>query len=89
MMALLEKLTNAQVQQLTYYQQRRDGDREARFKIHRTIPKITAENPMTLIDEFDDFETKITQTSPPSAKDWAITLDDALEGRAKGHRPRL
>ena len=61
-MALLTQLTNAQVQQINYYQQRRDGDREARFKIHRTIPKITADNPMTLIDEFDDFETKFVQT---------------------------
>ena len=62
-MALLTQLTNAQVQQINYYQQRRDGDREARFKIHRTIPKITADKPMTLIDEFDDFETVRANTT--------------------------
>jgi len=86
MLALLEVIGNVQRQQVEYFRHRRDGDREARFKITRNIPKITAEGPTTLLDEFDDFEATFAKTNPQSSKDWAITLDDALAGKAKTWR---
>ena len=46
-------MSDVQRQQADYLRQRRDGDREARFKIHRNIPKITAEGAVSLLDEFD------------------------------------
>jgi ERCC4-type nuclease len=67
-------MSDIQRQQADYLRQRRDGDREARFKIHRNIPKITAEGAVSLLDEFDAFETTFARTNPQSAKDWAITL---------------
>ena len=75
-----------QRQHADYLRQRRDGELEARFKIHRSIPKITAEGAVSLLDEFDAFKTTFARTNPQSAKDWAITLDDALEGKAKTWR---
>ena len=68
---------------MDYLRQRKEGDREARFKITRNIPKITAEGMVNLLDEFDEFETTFARTNPQSAKEWAMTLDDALEGKAK------
>jgi hypothetical protein len=77
---------DVQRQQVEYLCQRRDGEREARFKITRNIPKITAEGGTNLLDEFDLFESTFAKTNPQSAKDWAITLDDALDGKAKSWR---
>ena len=72
-----------QRQQAEYLRQRRDGDREARFKIHRSIPKITADGATSLLDEFDAFEAAFTRANPQTGKEWAMTLDDALEGEGK------
>jgi hypothetical protein len=86
LLALLQTMGDVQRQQTEYLRQRRDGEREARFKINRNIPKITAEGAAGLLDEFDAFETTFARTNLQSAKDWAITLDDALEGKAKSWR---
>ena len=79
-------MSDVQRQQADYLRQRRDGDREQRFKIHRNIPKITAEGAVSLLEEFDAFEETFGRTNPQSGKEWAMTLDDALEGKAKTWR---
>jgi ERCC4-type nuclease len=79
-------MSDVQRQQADYLRQRRDGDREQRFKIHRNIPKITAEGAVSLLEEFDAFEETFGRTNPQSGKEWAMTLDDALEGQAKTWR---
>ena len=86
LVAILQLLAENQKVQADYLRQKKDGNREQRFKIHRNIPKITAEGATSLLDEFDDFETAFTRTNPPESKDWAMTLDDALEGTAKAWR---
>ena len=52
LLALLETMGDVQRQQVEYLRHRRDGEREARFKITRNIPKITAEGGTNLLDEF-------------------------------------
>ena len=86
LVAILQMLVESQKVQSDYMRQKRDGDREQRFKIHRNIPKITADGATGLLDEFDEFETAFTKTNPTGPKDWAMTLDDALEGTAKSWR---
>ena len=41
---------------------------------------------MSLLDEFDAFESAFTRANPQTGKEWATTLDDALEGKAKSWR---
>ena len=67
-------MSDVQRQQADYLRQRRDGDRD---KIHRSIPKITAEGAVSLLEEFDAFEDTFGRTNPQSGKEWAMTLDDA------------
>ena len=86
LLALLQTMGDIQRQQADYLRQRRDGEREACFKIHRSIPKTTAEGAAGLLDEVDAFEATFARTNPQSAKDWATTFDDALEGKAKSWR---
>jgi hypothetical protein len=57
-----------QRQQVDYFRHRRDGDREARFKISRNIPKITSESGPAL-DELDAFEEAFAKANPQSMKD--------------------
>ena len=76
-------MSDVQRQQAEYLRQRQDGDREARFKIHRNIPQITAEGAGSLLDEFAAFEEAFGRANPQTGKEWAMTLDDALEGKAK------
>jgi hypothetical protein len=82
----VEAIAQIQRQQVDYFQQRRDGDREARFNISRSIPKITSESGALLMKELDAFEDAFAKTNPRSWKDWTITLEDALEGKAKAWR---
>ena len=86
MMEILLRMTEAAEAQARFLDRRQDVERETRFKVSRNIPKITAENPMLLLDEFDAFEKAFEKTNPRSVKEWAITLDDALDGRAKTWR---
>ena len=60
LVAILQLLTKNQKVQADYMRQKTDGDREQRFKIHRNIPKITAEGATSLLDEFDEFEIAFT-----------------------------
>jgi len=83
---VLEEITRLQRQQVEYFRHRRDGDREARFKISRNIPKITSECGEALMRELDAFEEAFAKANPQSHKDWAMTLEDALEGKAKAWR---
>ena len=66
-----------------YLRKRTDHDRDQRFNVKRTIPKIGAEGPQELLEEFESFEETFARTNPTSAREWAITLDEALVGKAK------
>ena len=67
-MAILQILAENQKVQADYLRQKKDGNREQRFKIHRNIPKITAKGATSLLDEFDEFETAFTRTNPQSRR---------------------
>ena len=47
------------------------------------IPKITAENANVFLVEIEDFEREYARSNPRSVRDWVVTLEDALAGRAK------
>ena len=79
MLMLLTRFTEAAEKQANFLERRQDVERETRFKVNRNIPKVTAEEPMQLLDEFDAFEKAFEKTNPRTVKEWALTLDDALE----------
>ena len=83
LIALLDRVIQVQGGNQRYFDNRAVTDREARFRIRRDIPKISAENGDKLLLEFDEFEEVFARTDPRHAKDWAMTLDEALTGRAK------
>ena len=61
-------------------------DREKRFNLSRTIPKIAAETTGQFLEEIDNFEREYARTTPAGIKDWVLALEDALTGRAKAWR---
>ena len=80
---LFERLTNVMENQHNYLADRRTQEREQRFKLRRDIPKISGATGQQLLDEFDEFEEVFAKTDPRTARDWALTLEEALTGRAK------
>ena len=86
MLAILERLTRAAELQQENDKRRGTMEREARFKITRTIPKITAQSATTLLEELEAFEEEVIKTEPASAKQWYQALEDALDGPARGWR---
>ena len=85
-LSVLARLTDIAESQDQYIRRKQDADRDTRFKINRVIPKITAETGTKLLDELDDFEVTFARTYPRSAKEWALTLDDSLTGKAQTWR---
>ena len=86
MQRIFGQLVRVQQQQAEYIHRRQDVDRESRFKVHRSIPKITADGASSLLEEFTHFEQTFQRTNPRHAKEWVITLEDALDGAAKTWR---
>ena len=76
-------MTRVLENQQNYLADRRTQEREQRFKLRRDIPKISATTGQQLLDEFDEFEEVFAKTDPRTARDWALTLEEALTGRAK------
>ena len=85
-LALFDRVIGVSEQNTRYFQGRAAADSEQRFKIKRDIPKISADSGRLLLDEFDEFEEVFSKTDPRSAKEWALTLDEALTGTAKRGR---
>ena len=67
-------------------QRRSVREREERFKITRSIPKITASSAHTVLEELEAFEEEVIKTEPSSAKQWYQALEDALDGPALAWR---
>ena len=61
-------LTQLVANQQTYLTDRRVQDRETRFKIQRTIPKISADKPEELLKEYEEFEKAFRRTQPRTGK---------------------
>ena len=70
-------------QQHQYLRRREDTDRESRFRIQRSIPKIAAENGQKLLEELEVFEEAFAKTNPTTTKEWCMAFDEALVGSAK------
>ena len=61
-------------------------ERDRRFNLNRTIPKIGAETAAKFLEEIEVFEKEYAKTNPSGIKEWCMGLDDALYGRAKNWR---
>ena len=80
---LLQMVAEAFAEQASYYNRREHQDREKRFNTGKVIPKITAADAQTTLDEFTAFEEEFVKTSPGNSKAWLAMLNDALVGEAK------
>ena len=76
-------LTQITADQQRYLRRREDTERESRFRIQRTIPKISADNGQSLLEELEAFEEAFDKTNPTSTKEWCMAFEEALVGTAK------
>ena len=58
------QMAQATANQDRYFRGKQDQERDQRFKITRTIPKITGDNCMALLEEIDDFEEAYYEALP-------------------------
>ena len=83
MTQILQTLTRSTTNLERMFQAKSHIDRDSRFKIQRTIPKITADDSYMLLEEYDDFEEAFIRTNPSNARDWCMALEEALIHKAK------
>ena len=86
MIDALNRVAATQEATVKYYQEKAEHDHDVRFKISRTLPKITSETGSDLIDEITEFEREFDKTNPKTGKQWALMLDESLAGRSKNWR---
>ena len=89
LLALLRQLARIQEMQQQNDQRRSIKDREDRFKITRSIPKINGADARTILEEFEAFEEEVIKTEPTTAKQWYQALEDALDGPARTWRDHV
>ena len=75
-------LTQLVANQQGYLTERRVQDRENRFRIQRTIPKISADRPDELLKEYEEFEKAFRRTQPRTGKEWGQAFEESLIGMA-------
>ena len=73
-------LTQLVANQQGYLSDRRVQDRESRFKIQRTIPKVSADRPEEVLKEYEEFEKAFHRTQPRTGKEWGQAFDESLIG---------